>query len=734
MRRTLFYGFLRHLLVLCALYCGMWGGLHAQIPPARVFPQSVITLDSSRQYDILPQCEIFRDPKDGAMTLEGALEAAKKGAFTLVGTSSVRIMGKETVWLRFTVRNTKLTDWVLLAGNTRMDSVILFTPNSPSHLPSSAADFIPSYSGELTELRSRAMQTKLVALPLAMADDEPYTFYARITAHYVPAVPAFSLIPAETFTEDTKLRETTGYVLLGMLLFAAVFNIVPFFIVRDRVYAWYILHVLSLLLYTLLTSTLLTERSIPLETKPFIRALVQLGTFAVFMQFLRVFLDIRSIMPRLYDRLVLVCIIATTSVAMMIPLGWGQYYVYWRVPVLGASGLIFLVILIRAISVMPTLPGRIYALTMAGFVVLKFILFVFGILQEALITSTVGVGETMLFSFALAARITLMREQIFQEQQKRELAQKLQHQERIRNTELARANEEISRQNVILEEQSREIELTNTHLNEVIIELDTALHDLKETQTQLVASERIGAVGLLTAGVMHEINNPNAAIYAALEQMQLKAGDVRTFFMSLLDENGKESPEAKRFTTMTADMERMISIALEGSNRVKHIVSSLRSFTKHQEDGVKSAPLAQELAATVEMFRYQFKSVEVVQEFVGDTTIEANFGEINQVVLNLLVNAAQAGATAIQLVSTTTVDSVSISVKDNGKGIPPESLERMFEPFYTTKGAGNSGLGLSISKKILERHGAVLRVESVIGQGTVFTITFRKHLAYREVA
>ena len=730
MRSSRFYRCLwQFAIFFCGYYCSV-ATVNAQIPTAHVFPSNVISLDSTQQYEILPQCEILRDPTS-TLTLEGALQAAQNGQFQTIGANSVRVLGKEAVWLRFTVRNTKLTDWVLLAGNTRMDSITLFTPNTASNLSSTANDYIPSYSGELTELRSRAMQTKLVALPLAIADDEPYTFYARINARYVPAVPAFILVPAETFTQDAKLRETAGYVLLGMLLFAVVFNTIPLFIVRDKVYVWYILHVGSLLLYTLFSATLLAENTITVAQRPFVLALIQLGTYAVFMQFLRVFLDIRTLMPRIHDRLALVCIIATASVALMIPLGWAQHYTYWRIPILSLSGLIMLVILVRAIWVMPTLPARIYALSMALFVLLKFALFAFGILHETLITSSVGVVETMLFSFALAARITLMREQIFQEQQKRELAQKLQHQEQTRNTELARANEEISRQNVILEEQSREIELTNTHLNEVIIELDTALYDLKETQTQLVASERVGAVGLLTAGVMHEINNPNAAIYAALEQMQLKASDVRIFFMSLLDDTGKESPEAKRFTTMTADMERMIAIALEGSNRVKHIVSSLRSFTKHQEDGVKSASLAQELASTVEMFRYQFKEVSVQQDFGSDTSIEANFGEINQVVLNLLVNAAQAGATSIHLASTTNEDSVSVSVRDNGKGIPPEVVSRMFEPFYTTKGSGNSGLGLSISKKILERHGATMHIESEMGKGTTFTIRFRKKLVLR---
>ncbi len=126
------------------------------------------------------------------------------------------------------------------------------------------------------------------------------------------------------------------------------------------------------------------------------------------------------------------------------------------------------------------------------------------------------------------------------------------------------------------------------------------------------------------------------------------------------------------------------------------------------------------------MFRLQDNAVAVVLDVAGDTTIEANFGEINQVFLNLLVNAAQAGATSITIASERTNAGCTVRVSDNGGGIPSDRVSRIFEPFFSSKGAGNSGLGLSISKNILEQHGATLNVASELGSGTTFTLHFVK--------
>lgn len=300
-----------------------------------------------------------------------------------------------------------------------------------------------------------------------------------------------------------------------------------------------------------------------------------------------------------------------------------------------------------------------------------------------------------------------------------------------RTYELREANEEISRQLNVQSEQAREIELANTHLHESNIQLDRMIADLQSMQTQLVASERIAAVGMLTAGVMHEINNPNAAVHAALEQMHIKARIIQQHFSSLLDEENKSLPQVQKIFTMLDELERMNTVALDGAQRVKHIVASLRSFTKHQEKGIKSARLADELRSTIEMFRYQFKNVEVATMLQSDIVLNVNFGEINQVFLNLFVNAAQAGASSIHIQAEERIESsvVEIRIQDNGRGMSPQIATRIFEPFYSTKGGSGSGLGLSISKQIIEQHGGIITVDSEEDRGTTFTLKFNTLLA-----
>ncbi|MCU0424051.1 MAG: tetratricopeptide repeat-containing sensor histidine kinase [Candidatus Kapabacteria bacterium] len=270
---------------------------------------------------------------------------------------------------------------------------------------------------------------------------------------------------------------------------------------------------------------------------------------------------------------------------------------------------------------------------------------------------------------------------------------------------------------------------TSMRLQAINSELDSTIQELHQTQSQLVLADRVNAVGMLTAGVMHEINNPNAAVYGALESLQTTNKDIRGFFLALLDEESKQSPEAQEFVRLSDRASSMITVALLGSERVKHIVASLRTFTKHQEAGFKKTALLQELQATTEIFRYQFKDVRVELDCPQELTIVGNIAEINQVFLNLLVNAAQAAATVITIrCRSLEGGAVEIDVIDNGNGMESRIISRIFEPFFSTKeseGDGsNSGLGLSITQQILERHSASIRVESEPGKGTTFTLCF----------
>lgn len=259
-------------------------------------------------------------------------------------------------------------------------------------------------------------------------------------------------------------------------------------------------------------------------------------------------------------------------------------------------------------------------------------------------------------------------------------------------------------------------------------ELQQAIDVLQETQAQLVQSERASAVGNLVAGVMHEINNPNAAIYGAIQDALQTTNAANTYFLSLLGEEDRTSTEATKMTGILGGLERTLEIAADGAERIRAIVATLRSFAKHQEAEHQTARLEDQIASTVTLFRYQFKNVEVRQNFCTESgllEISGNLGELNQVFLNLLVNAAQADATAIEIrAGRNDNGELVVEIADNGVGMDETTKMRIFDPFFTTRGVGNTGLGLNITRKIMDKHNASISVESKPGSGATFTLVF----------
>ncbi|MBL8005137.1 MAG: HAMP domain-containing protein [Candidatus Kapabacteria bacterium] len=283
-------------------------------------------------------------------------------------------------------------------------------------------------------------------------------------------------------------------------------------------------------------------------------------------------------------------------------------------------------------------------------------------------------------------------------------------------------SEEINSQKVELEFKKRELESTNEELLQKNMEVLDAIDSVHKMQTQLIHSERMNAIGMLTSGILHEINNPNTAINLSIENA-----------ITAITENEKIFQEAKKsLTTDVQDIERMekyftsslrsLSIAQIGLNRITTIISSLRTFSKKKEVEYQLEEASVFFENSLILFRVQFPSIHVEKILLNPTNIYGSIGELNQVVLNMCVNAVQAGATSIELIADSTKKSSIIKVKDNGKGIPKESIPKLFDSFFSTKGKDNSGLGLSISKEIISRHKGTINVESEIGNGTTFII------------
>ncbi|WP_409559397.1 ATP-binding protein [Accumulibacter sp.] len=261
---------------------------------------------------------------------------------------------------------------------------------------------------------------------------------------------------------------------------------------------------------------------------------------------------------------------------------------------------------------------------------------------------------------------------------------------------------------------------------------------LEEAQNQLLQSEKLASVGQLAAGVAHEINNPvgfvNSNLGSLKDQVQglLQVIDAYAAADTILAQHPAvmraiaEAREAADMDYVRGDVGTLIDESLEGLRRVRRIVQDLKDFSRVDSAEWEFANLEDGLESTLNIVWNEIKyKAEVHKEYGGVPEVECIAAQVNQVLLNLLVNAAHAieGRGTITLRTGFDDDEVWIEVEDSGKGIPPENLKRIFEPFFTTKPVGQgTGLGLSLAYGIAKRHGGRLEASSEVGIGSKFRL------------
>jgi PAS domain S-box-containing protein len=264
---------------------------------------------------------------------------------------------------------------------------------------------------------------------------------------------------------------------------------------------------------------------------------------------------------------------------------------------------------------------------------------------------------------------------------------------------------------------------------------------LQNSQQQLVRSEKLASIGQLAAGVAHEINNPVGFVmsnlstletYRAAYQRVFAAADALATAVRAGEDPGPAvaayaaAREHEELDYLLDDTSALLRESQEGVHRVREIVQNLKSFVRVDEKVARDFDVNEGLASTLRMVWNEVKyRCEVVTDFGEVPPVHGFSGELNQVFMNLLVNAAQAIAErgTITIATRREGDHAVIRIADTGCGIPADQVERIFEPFYTTKSAGKgTGLGLSISQAIIDKHGGTIAVTSEIGAGTAFTV------------
>lgn len=261
--------------------------------------------------------------------------------------------------------------------------------------------------------------------------------------------------------------------------------------------------------------------------------------------------------------------------------------------------------------------------------------------------------------------------------------------------------------------------------------------EMQRLQAQVVQNEKMASLGQLAAGVAHELNNPVGFVHANLEMLEQIVGDLLTLVRSYETvESTVEVALVKSqigYPTILNDITSIVQDCREGSNRIHEIVQNLRTFSRLDEAEYKEIDVHDGIDATVRLLSKYFSAgnIALKRDFGDIPPIGAFAGSLNQVWMNLLANAAQAigtGKGEVNISTRVDLENVYIAISDTGCGIPVQFLNRIYDPFFTTKPVGEgTGLGLSISFSIVERHGGDISVETRLNQGTCVTVRLPRH-------
>ena len=296
--------------------------------------------------------------------------------------------------------------------------------------------------------------------------------------------------------------------------------------------------------------------------------------------------------------------------------------------------------------------------------------------------------------------------------------------------ELRRANEDLEKR---VSERTHDLSLT--------------LKRLKESEAQLVQSEKMSSLGQMVAGVAHEINSPLAYVKNSVATARDRMPDLRDALSQaerllgiLRSETPDEGDLQACFNVLEArlarlrkehvleDLDALTKDGLHGIEQIVDLVQNLRNFSRLDRSKVASFNVNEGVRATLLIAKPALRKIDVERHLGEVPSITCSPSQVNQVLLNLVTNSAQAMDKPRGRISVTTrpagTTAVVIEVEDNGKGIAGDAIARVFDPFYTTKEVGKgTGLGLSIAYKIVTQHGGRIEVRSTLGIGTVVTVT-----------
>ncbi len=630
-------------------------------------------------------------------------------------------------WFRFKVRNeTNLSHFILKLANPALDSVDYYEQLGP--------DSFRRYSTGLSvSFYHREHLSSDYLFSVSLQPHAEKYIYLHLYTNTELMLP-LSIGADPVMLAADKYKDIFWGIYMGIMLAMILYNCFVFSTTKDNSYLFYVLYMLTVVITQITVSgyafQLLWPGILPLAKYSRIYTTVLAGITSI--MFIRQFVKVKAFLPRVNKILTWLIVLYSIGAAICFIVSYqaGANIIDM------VAGMLSIAMLAIAFTISRKgyRPAIFFFIAWIVFLIGVFIFIFknFGILPYNNFTVyTMPVGsamEALLLSFALADRINILKKRAEEAHTKEMLA--------------VRQNERIvQEQNVMLEnkvnERTSALTLSNASLSKTLVEL-------KEPQLHLVESEKMASLGLLTAGIAHEINNPinfaTSNIVPLNRDVRALAETVseleRIMQLGITDTEKKKMVAAYKddidFDYLKDEIKQLLDGIEDGVTRTAEIVKVLRLFSRLDEGDLKYVDINQGLDSTLIFIQNRFGSIIRLDKKYGSLPqVECYPGKLNQVFLNTILNAIDAVKTKFNgseggvITITTAMEdkNVVIKIADNGIGMDDDIATRIFEPFFTTKKVGEGvGLGLSIAINTVKQHQGQIQFHSQPGIGTEFSI------------
>lgn len=669
-----------------------------------------------------------------------ARDIIKNNGFHQVSEQFPRLeYAKPITWLKFTIKNgSRQSDVPISISKSLIDEFDIYFVETTVDSNKNVSHRLRHLSSKDPENNINLLTQSITLVDAPLEPDSSMTLFARVKSVSATVIP-IEINSSDLFITRRGVENLINGAIMGMFVIMALYNLMLFIIVGDKNYLYYSIYITFLGLSQALMMgfgnnlfpdnlRLLKYYLIPLIRICFGYSLLWFaGNFLRFKQNVkRPFYIFYQSMYVLYALPLLATLYGYTPLA---------YNLITTAAFITCLGLIVLVAILYAKGFNP---AKFFIMGWGFFLIaiLVAILRNYGIVPYNYFTANIVVysalTELILFSVALADQINFYRRQNTESQ--------------LAALAIAKENERlITEQNIILENKvkDRTQELIETNQS-----LSVTIDNLKSAQIQLVETEKMASLGLLTAGVAHEINNPINFVGANVSPLRLDLDEL----IDLMEKfeaaaNNPDKPalleEAKKFKQkidadfLKDEIRSLLNGIEDGASRTAEIVQSLRTFSRIDEQGLTPTNINTAILNTLVILRSAIPYYIEVKPILSNLEpLNCYPGKINQALLNLINNAIQAIEVkkkhvndSITIYTHDFPDHITIQIMDSGIGMSNEVKQRIFEPFFTTKNVGEgTGLGLSIVFGIIEKHNGTIQVQSSPNIGSKFTVTLPKNL------